>query len=390
MPAAFPRLLILIGLACVMMGAVALVAAQGAAPVGTPYDWNLPPGFPPPLVPESNPMSAEKVELGRHLFYDRRLSGNETTACSSCHLQALAFSDGRTVGVGSTGDLTPRNSMALVNVVYNATFTWSHPNLVELERQILIPLFGEFPVEMGITGSEDAVLARLREDERYLTLFPAAFPAEPDPFTYGNVVDSLAAFVRSLISGNAAYDRYIYQRDPDALSESAQRGMSMFFSEALECFHCHSGFNMTISLVHANTTFFDRPFFNTGLYNVDGSGAYPAPNVGIFEFTRNPQDMGKFRPPTLRNIELTAPYMHDGSLATLEEVLAFYERGGRLIEAGAEAGDGRENPYKSGFVPGFELTPQERTDLINFLKSLTDTTFVTDPRHADPFAASDS
>jgi cytochrome c peroxidase len=387
MPAIMPRLLLFIGLACLLLGAAALTTAQVDSSGVTPYEWNLPAGFPPPLVPETNPMTVEKVELGRYLFYDQRLSGNGTLACASCHLQALAFSDGRPVGIGSTGERTPRNSMALVNVVYNATFTWAHPNLIELERQILIPMFGEFPIEMGITGSEDEVLARLRADARYQSLFGAAFPSEAAPVSFANMVDSLASFVRALISGNSAYDRYLYGRDQSALSESAQRGMDLFLSESLECHHCHTGFNMTISTVHANTTFFDRPFFNTGLYNIGGTGAYPAPNVGIFEFTQQPQDMGKFRPPTLRNIELTAPYMHDGSIATLDEVIDFYERGGRLIESGPDAGDGRENHYKSGFIPGFVLTPQEREDLVNFLKSLTDTTFITDPRFADPFAA---
>jgi len=383
----FPsRILVLMGIVCILIGTGALVAAQESASAGTSYEWNLPVGFPLPLVPEANPMTVEKVELGRYLFYDKRLSGNQTTSCSSCHLQRFAFTDGQAISLGATGEPTKRNSMALVNVVYNATFAWSHPNLIELERQVLIPLFGEFPVEMGITGKEDEVLARLRAEPVYEHLFAAAFPSETDPFTYGSVVDALASFVRSLISGNAAYDRYIYGRDRTAISESAQRGMNLFLSEALECSHCHTGFNMTISTVHANTTFFDRPFFNTGLYNIGNTGAYPIPNVGIFEFTRQPSDMGKFRPPTLRNIELTTPYMHDGSIVTLEDVIAFYERGGRLIEDGPEAGDGRDNPYKSGFVPGFQLTPQEREDLVNFLKSLTDTTFINDPRFADPFA----
>ncbi len=349
------------------------------------YQWRLPPGFPPPRVPENNPMTAEKVELGRYLFYDTRLSGNNTMSCSSCHLQERAFTDGRALPVGSTGELLPRNSPTLTNVAYNATLTWANPNLLVLERQIVIPMFGEHPVEMGITGSEEAVLARFRADPQSRQLFAAAFPGQDDPFTFNNIIQALASFIRTLISGSSPYDRYL-RGDREALSASALRGMALFFSEALECHHCHTGFNMTLSTVSANTTFDERPFFNTGLYNLDGRGAYPYPNTGIHEITNRPDDMGRFRPPTLRNIALTAPYMHDGSIATLEEVIRFYMDGGRVINDGEYVGDGRANPYKSGLVAGFSITEQEIADLIAYLESLTDATFITDPRFSDPFA----
>ncbi len=371
-------------LGCVLL-LVALPLAAQSPVAGTPYVWELPTGFPLPLIPEDNPMTVEKVELGRYLFYDPQLSGNGTQSCSSCHLQEKAFTDGLALSVGSTGQQTPRNAMALVNVAYNATLTWAHPELIALERQILIPMFGEFPVELGITGNEDEVLARFRDDPTYQSLFAAAYPGDADPVNFNRIVQALASFVRTLISGESPYDHYVYDRDRSALSESAQRGMAMFLSEDLECHHCHTGFNMTLSTVHANTTFFDRPFFNTGLYNLGGTGAYPPENPGIFEFTHQPRDMGKFRPPTLRNIALTGPYMHDGSIATLEEVIAFYERGGRLLVDGPFAGDGRENPYKSGFIPGFDLTEEERADLLAFLNALTDPTFTTNPLYSNPF-----
>ncbi len=350
------------------------------------YEWRLPSGFPLPRVPDNNPMTAEKVELGRYLFYDPRLSGSGTMSCSSCHLQEYAFTDGRTLPVGSTGDIHPRNSPTLTNAAYNATLTWSNPNLLTLERQIVIPMFGEHPVEMGITGSEDAVLARFRADPQYRELFTAAFPDQSDPFTFNNIVLALASFNRTLISGNSPYDRYL-RGERNALSESARRGMELFFSEDLECHHCHTGFNLTLSTVSANTTFNERPFFNTGLYNIDGRGAYPPDNTGIHEITNNPADMGRFRPPTLRNVALTAPYMHDGSIATLEEVIRFYMDGGRVIESGPYAGDGRANPYKSGLVAGFSISEQDIADLVAFLQSLTDETFITDPRLSNPFTA---
>jgi cytochrome c peroxidase len=355
-----------------------------ATPLADGYEWNLPEGFPVPQVPVDNPMSVEKVELGRHLFYDTRLSGNQTQSCASCHLQALAFSDGRALAVGSTGEVHPRNSMALVNSAYNATQTWANPNLTTLERQIVIPMFGEFPVELGLAGKEDELIARLTAEPLYQTLFAAAYPDEAEPMTVANITKALASFTRTLISGKAPYDQHLWG-DETALSEEAKRGMEMFFSERFECHHCHTGFNLSLSTVTANTTFPERPFFNTGLYDLDGEGAYPSNNTGVHEITGNPEDMGRFRPPSLRNVALTAPYMHDGSIATLEEVLATYEAGGRLLEEGEYAGDGRANPYKSGFIPGFTLTDRERADLIAFLESLTDDTFITDPRFSDPF-----
>lgn len=349
------------------------------------YNWDLPAGFPPPRVPENNPMTAEKVDLGRYLFYDKRLSGNETQACATCHLQALAFADGKVVPEGSTGERHSRNSQALVNVVYNASLTWANPVLVELEQQILVPIFGEFPKELGIVGHETEVLARFQNDTAYQQRFAAAFPDDAEPITYQNIVKALASFIRSLTSSNSAYDRYVYQADKTALSPSAKRGLNLFLSERLECHHCHIGFNFSASTMHANSTFIEKPFQNNGLYNLDNQGSYPRGNTGLHHITGQAEDMGKFRPPTLRNIELTAPYMHDGSIATLEDVIEHYADGGRLIETGEHAGDGSKNPYKSGLVGGFELTDQETKDLINFLKSLTDEEFITNPRFSDPF-----
>ncbi len=363
--------------------AVGLVARLASPP---DYEWNLPGGFPPPKVPESNPMTREKVELGRHLFYDKRLSGNGQGSCSSCHQQEYAFSDDRALAVGSTGEIHPRNSMALVNVAYNATLTWAHPDLEEIEKQVAIPMFGTHPVEMGITGHEEEVLNRFVQDPLYGELFGRAFPQDSDPVNWGNIISALASFTRSLVSGNSPYDRFVFQGDSEALTPSAKRGMELFLSEDFECHHCHGGFNFSTATVHAATAFPEKVFHNTGLYNL-GGGAYPSGNGGVFEVTHRNEDMGKFRPPTLRNVAVTAPYMHDGSIATLEEVIETYASGGRLIEDGPLAGDGRRNPHKSGFVPGFPISEQEKSDLLAFLRSLTDETFLKDQRHSDPFQA---
>ena len=370
---------------------IANVLAAPAAPTeedelsaAPTYAWNLPAGFPLPRTPAGNPMTAAKVELGRYLFYDTRLSGNGAQSCESCHYQALAFSDGKVTPQGSAGETLERNSPALVNVAYNSTLTWANPVLTELERQVIIPLFSEFPVEMGVTGHEEEVLARLQADQRYQELFAAAFPAEAAPINYHNVVQALASFVRSLISGNSAYDRYL-AGDKSALAPAARRGMDLFFSERFECHHCHVAFNFSAATVHANSTFSASVFQNNGLYNLDGQGAYPRGNRGLYEITGVANDMGRFRPPTLRNVELTAPYMHDGSLATLEDVIRHYAAGGREITEGPNQGDGRRNPLKSPLVSGFTITDQEVADLESFLRSLTDTDFTTNPHAANPF-----
>jgi len=361
--------------------ALVLVAACGG---GESYDWELPNGFPEPRVPADNPMSVEKAELGRYLFYDTRLSGNETQSCASCHHQELAFTDGFAVSTGSTGDRTSRGSMSLANVGYSPTMTWANPALRDLERQALVPLFGEDPVELGLAGQEDGMLERLRAEPVYQDLFPAAFPSEGDPFTVMNVTKALGAFQRTLVSGDAPYDRYL-GGDDDAISEAAKRGAELFFSEDLECFHCHGGFVFSASVDHADNVFDQANFQNNGLYNVDGRGAYPATNTGLFEHTGDPRDMGRFKPPTLRNIMVTAPYMHDGSLETMDEVLEHYARGGTLTTEGENVGDGALNPNKSLFVNGFELTEERRADLMAFFESLTDEAFLTNPAFADPW-----
>ncbi|MCA9651017.1 MAG: di-heme enzyme [Myxococcales bacterium] len=349
------------------------------------YEWNLPPGFPAPWVPEDNPMTAEKVELGRHLFYDTRLSANETQSCGSCHEQELAFADGKTTPTGSTGQVLVRNSMHLTNAGYSFPLTWANPNLPTLEHQIMVPLFAEQPVELGASGHEDEILGRLRDDPLYQDLFAAAFPELDDPFSFERVRQALASFVRTMISGNSPFDRYTYQGDTNALTEQELRGLELFFSEALECHHCHFGFNFSGATRHAGTVHESFAYHNTGLYNLDADGAYPLGNQGLIEATFDPDDMGAFRAQTLRNIAVTGPYMHDGSVETLDEVIRIYERGGRLIDSGPNAGDGAVNPHKSGLVAGFTLTDQEREDLIVFLGSLTDDDFLTDPRFSNPF-----
>ncbi len=357
----------------------------GVADGATAYPFPLPKGFPPPLVPANNPLTKEKVALGRHLFYDKRLSANGTLSCAGCHEQARAFTDGRPLGIGSTGQVHPRNSMTLANVAYAATMTWANPVLTTLEQQARVPMFGIDPiVELGIRGKETEVLGALRAEEKYSTLFPAAFPGEADALTLDNVVRALASFQRTLISGRSAFDRYRYDGDANALTAEQKRGLELFGSETLECFHCHGGFNFTDAVAFEGVPG-ERRFHNTGLYNIGGTGAFPPGNHGLIEFTGVASDMGKFKAPTLRNIEKTAPYMHDGSIATLEEVIEHYAAGGRTITSGPYAGVGKANPFKSGFIVTFTISRDDKAAVVAFLRALTDEAFLTDPSLSNPW-----
>lgn len=368
----------MIWLALAAAGLGSTLAAQES------YQWNLPKGFPKPYVPADNPMTAAKVELGRYLFYDTRMSVNGTESCASCHKQELAFTDGRAVGLGATGQLHSRSAMSLVNVAYGAVLTWSNPEMKSLEQQALVPMYGEHPVELGLREG-DRFLPTLRSDSTYQPLFKRAFPSDADPFTVSNVTKALASFERSIISARSPYDRYHYDRDDGAISDSAKRGEILFFNQHLSCFRCHGGFAFSDATESERGAGRPVEFHNTGLYNVPGLFSYPAPNVGIYEFTKQSADIGKFKAPTLRNIALTAPYMHDGSIPTLEAVLDHYAAGGRAIPSGPHAGNGHDNPNKDSLIGGFTLSPQDRADLVAFLNSLTDEAVLRDSRFSNPW-----
>lgn len=362
------------------LGLLAVLVCLPGVGATESYRWRLPPGFPEPRVPADNPMSDEKVALGRHLFYDTRLSSTGTFACATCHQQARAFADDKGRGLGATGEVHPRGPMSLTNVAYSPVLTWANPTVRRLEEQALVPMFGTDPIELGLKGQERALLARLAREPRYRDLFAAAFPGEADPFSIEHITGAIATFERTLISGRSPYDRYRTTMDASAIPPAAHRGEDLFFSERLSCFRCHSGFNFTATVDSMKLPAPVVAFHNNGLYNVDGRGAYPPPNTGVHAVTGDPRDMGQFKPPTLRNIALTAPYMHDGSLPTLEAVIAHYAAGGR-------AGGRGNSPIASPFLKGFSLSTGETQDLIAFLESLTDTTFTTDPALSDPWNA---
>ena len=237
---------------------------------------------------------------------------------------------------------------------------------------------------MGVAGREAEVLARLAGDALYRRLFAAAFPGDSEPVRLDNVRRAIASFERTLISGDSPYDRLLFADDRQALSAAARRGMRLFFSEAIGCSDCHGGLNLSGAMAVAGEPRPPAEHHNTALYNLDGAGAYPAADTGLAELTGEAADMGRFRAPTLRNIALTAPYMHDGSLPTLEAVIEHYAAGGRNLGADGRRG-AAPSPLRSEGLAGFESSERQRRDLVAFLESLTDDGFASEPRFADPF-----
>jgi cytochrome c peroxidase len=365
---------------------ISLLAAIGGCTRGTPYEWSLPPEFPQPRVPDDNPLTLEKIALGRKLFYDERLSANGTQSCASCHSQAHAFAEPAATATGSTGQKHRRSTMSLANAAYDSTLTWAHPGIATIEEQMRLPLFGDAPVEMGAAGHEQEILARIRADASYPKLFEQAFPWQSNEINFDNAVKAIASFVRTLVSFETRFDRYAWYGEDAALTDAEIRGMNLFMSERLECAHCHAGFNFSQFVTHESAATVERAFHITGLYPASAE-FIPAADYGLFAVTNDSDDRDRFKAPTLRNIAVTAPYMHDGSITSLNEVLDFYAAGGRVVTEGPRQGDGRLHPGKSPFIKTFTLTLEERADLLAFLATLTDEKFLNDPRHADPDAA---
>ncbi len=346
-----------------------LTLGIAACVFGADFNWNLPKGFPRPFVPADNPMSVAKAELGRYLFYDKRLSVNGKESCGSCHKQELAFTDGRAHAEGTTGQAHPRSSMSLVNVAYAPVLTWANPTLNSLEEQALTPMLGKEPVELGL--QEQQFLNALSRDPVYQRLFPQAFPEAGDLYTLENVTKAIAVFERTIVSVRSPYDRYRWGGDQSAISDAAKRGEILFSSsERGGCFQCHGGWNFSAIRFEGSKGRMGEGsgFFNTGV------SSYQQPNRGLYEHTQQPADIGKFKPPTLRNIAVTGPYMHDGSMATLEEVIDHYAAGGKM-----------DHVNKSRILRPFKLTSSEKQDLVEFLKSLTDEDLLHDPRWSDPW-----
>jgi cytochrome c peroxidase len=237
------------------------------------------------------PISREKTTLGRRLFYDRRISVNASLSCADCHRQAFAFSDPRPKSVGATGELTTRNAMTLTNVAYNGRYTWANDTLATLEQQAMVPLTSRHPLEMGVLENEAGVLGRLRSDPQYEALFRAAFPQDAEPISLPNIVRAVSTFVRTLVSFDSPYDRFL-RGNSAALTGNARRGFELFRSPQFKCSRCHGGVNFRMTSGHRTSKDDESvAYHNTGLYNLGGDGAYPAADRGLFDVTHNPEDM---------------------------------------------------------------------------------------------------
>ncbi len=329
------------------IGVITLLAACKPDPeVVTPVssdsqkwlDVTVPPGFPEIVYPTDNRPTEERVELGRLLFHDVRLSRDQSISCATCHIQEHAFAEPKAVSEGVDGTAGFRNSPSLANIAW-------HPRLFmdggvpTLELQVLAPFDNHAEFDASITEVSD----ELRHDETLNRLAQKAYGREFDPYV---MTRALAAFERTLISGNSKWDRYL-NGNARALSDEEKAGMDLFFSPRTQCSTCHSDVLMT-----------DFSFRNIGLYS-------DYADEGRQRVTTFEEDNGKFKVPSLRNVALTAPYMHDGSVESLQSVVAHYN------------GGGEDHPAKDSLIEPLNLSLTEQAQLVAFLEALTDETFVT-------------
>lgn len=312
-----------------------------------PIDYlNLPPWFPDMEIPPENQLTAERIALGRKLFYDVRLSRDESISCGTCHRQSNAFAENQPIATGVDQRLGLRNTTTLANIGFT-DIMFMDGGVITLELQVQSPIFEH--TEFDFTIAE--FLDRIAGDATYERMFKEAYDREPDAF---GISRSVAAFERTLVSGNSRFDQFEYLDDVNALSESEKRGRDIFFSAEASCTECHTP-----------PLFTNYSFENIGLY-------VNYTDTGRARITELSQDVGKFKVPTLRNIAQTAPYMHDGSMQTLEDVVEHFNAGGV------------GHPNQSALVKPLGLSEQDKADLVAFLESLTDQQFLTNPDFSDP------
>jgi cytochrome c peroxidase len=302
------------------------------------YSLRVPPGFPMPEIPADNALTKSRITLGRRLFYDPALSADSTRSCGSCHFLHLAFSDSTAVSFGIENRAGTRNTPTLANVAYQKKLL-REGGVPTLEMQILVPIQEHQEFDFNILLVAD----RLKKMPEYVALAEKAYGRVIDPYV---ITRSIAAFERTLLSGDSPYDQYAFHGNNNALSAAGKRGLELFQSERLNCSKCHEGFLFT-----------NQTFSNNGLYET-----YADP--GRMRLTGLESDLAVFKVPSLRNIDLTAPYMHDGSLPTLNAVIDHYQTGGK------------PHQNKSAILKPFVLTMRERADLLVFLKQLTDMRFI--------------
>ena len=323
-------------------------------------------GLPKLKIPVDNLQTPEKIELGRLLFNDKRISADGTISCASCHHQQKAFTDGLKVSKGIKQQLGTRNAPTVVNAAfYRHLFVDGRAQ--SLEDQALQPFLN--PIEHGLKNKQ-AIVDIVRKDEIYQDYFQRVFKSVPEKITSKQIAKAIASFERTLVAGDSAFDRYYFGRDKTQLSKSAARGLRLFRRKG-NCANCHE-------ISWNNALFMDNRFYNIGvnfsslkpvlnnfLEALKQKQALPTLNdvlksaLGRFNVTQKRADIGKFKTPTLRNIALTAPYMHDGSMQTLAEVIEYYNKGGD------------KNRFLDAAIFPLHLSKQEKLDIEEFLKALT-------------------
>jgi cytochrome c peroxidase len=341
MPAAVANILI----ASALVLLIGCRTPGSARPIGAVEEIKAPLGLPPVPIPADNPPTAQTIALGRQLFYDLRLSKDNSLSCASCHDPKLAFTNGLRFSKGVGGTTGVRNAPTLLNAAYSPLQFWDG-RASSLEQQSGAPMVN--PLEMD--QPHEVSVAKIGKDPRYQREFEQAFG--PGAITIEQIEESLASFERTLLSGDSAFDRYAFGGDKTALTPAAIRGLAVFIDPKRgNCAVCH-----TIDFKDKYALFADGKFHNTGA-GVDGEGKFS--DLGRFSETRLEADRGAFKTPTLRNVALSGPYMHDGSLKTLRDVIDFY------------AGGGNSNPDLDKEMKAISLSGQDRTDLVALLESLT-------------------
>jgi cytochrome c peroxidase len=328
---AYRKWLVAIGSAIFLLAAAR--AEKPAKPAAAQMDVTVPLGLLPIQWPADNPYSKQKVELGKLLYFDKRLSADGTVACASCHHPKFAFTDNAAVSTGINGAKGGRSAPTVFNRAYSLAQFWDG-RAATLEEQVKGPM--ENPIEMGNTHAN--IVAKLRGITGYRGLFKTAFGTED--ISIDHVAKAVATFERTVLSGNSPYDRY-KAGNRKAMTPDQVRGMDVYFNKA-KCDQCHEGINFTTNAYH----------------NLGVGTDKPKPDEGRYVVTKDPRDWGAFKAPTLREIANTAPYMHDGSLKTLDEVVEFYDKGGI------------PNKNLDEKMKPLKLTPQDKKDLVAFLHAL--------------------
>lgn len=337
-----------------------------STPIGTPYTLEIPQNFPAPYIPSDNPLTVEAIKLGRHLFFEKRLSADNTMSCAGCHLQIAAFTDGKELSEGIRGLKTRRHAMAIFNLAWQEHFFWDG-RAVSLEEQALMPIEDEFELDNNL----DTVINRLSADPLYQKLFTDAFGDKT--VTRTRMGKAIAQFERIIVSANSEFDSVVRSKTKLEFKDlRARRGFDMFSSETGDCFHCHGHLETAFQMGAFGR---DIQFLNNGVL----SASDQLIDRGREEFTGNGSDRAHFKVASVRNAEFSLPFMHNGSIPDLDSLINFYEKGIHLTP------NIDPNIDKPNGLGKKNWTQSQKEDLKEFLKSMTDYKYLTDTNYSSPF-----